>query len=311
MRFEITILGSRAALPDVKHYQTAHALNVHEQFYLIDCGESTQTQLMRCGINPMRINHVFVSHLHGDHCYGLFPLISTLGLQGRQTPLYVYGPKPLREIIDMHLRYFDTQLGYPIVCTEIDHTQHQMVYENKVLEVWTIPLRHRVPCAGYLFREKTPGLNLRESALKRYNLSFAQMTAAKRGEDITLDDGQVGPNDELTYTPYSPRSYAYLSDTAYSAKAANLVHGVDVLYHEATFSDADRKRAQQTGHSTTLQAARAAVTAQAKRLVIGHFSNRYDDNIESLRAEAATVFEATTAATEGMRIDIPIIKNRQ
>lgn len=310
MKFEVTILGSRAAKPDTKHYQTAHALNVCEQFYLIDCGEAVQIQLMRYGLHPMRINHVFVSHLHGDHFYGLFPMISTMGLMGRRTPLHVYGPHPLQEIIDMHFRYFDSQLGYEVICHEVDHTKHRLIYENKVLEVWSIPLRHRVPCTGYHFREKTPGLNLRPAALQRYELSIQQMVAAKRGEDITLEDGTTIPNAELTYTPYAARSYAYLSDTAYSAKAAHLVRGVDLMYHEATYADAERKQAKQRGHSTTLQAAKAALEAEAKQLIIGHFSSRYDENTEVLRAEAATLFANTLAATEGLRVEIPIRKNQ-
>lgn len=309
MKFEVTILGSRAAMPDIKHNQTAHALNVHEQFYLIDCGEATQTQLMRYGIHPMRINHVFVSHLHGDHFYGLFPMISTMGLMGRKNPLHIYAPRPLQEIVDMHFRYFDAELGYEIVCHEFNHTQHQMVYENKVMEVWTVPLRHRVPCAGFHFREKTPQLNLRPQMIERYGLTIQQMVAAKQGKDIELESGEIIPNAQLTYIPYSPRSYAYLSDTTYSAKAVGLVRGVDLLYHEATYADADRKRARLTGHSTTLQAAKAAVESEAKQLIIGHFSGRYDDNTEMLREEAATLFPNTVAATEGLRVAIPISKN--
>lgn len=310
MRFEITILGSRAAQPTVEHYQTAQVLNVHEQLYLLDCGEGAQRQIMRYGVHPMQINNVFLSHLHGDHCYGLFPMISTMGLQGRRTPLHIYAPAPIEAIVENHFKYFDAEIGYDVVCHTIDTTKHQLIYENKVLEVWSVPLRHRVACAGFLFREKQPPLNVRKSALDRYGLSIAQIVAAKQGEDITLEDGTTIANEEITYRPYEPRSYAYLSDTAYSAKAARLVKGCDVLFHEATYADADRKRARQTGHSTTLQAAKAAVEAGAKQLVIGHFSNRYDST-EMLQNEAATVFENTIAANEGTRITIPIIRNNE
>ena len=309
MRFSITILGSRSAQPTINHYQSAQLLNVHEQLYLIDCGEGTQRQLMRYGAHPMQIGHVFISHLHGDHCYGLFPMISTMGLQGRRTPLHVYAPSPIAEIVNNHLHFFDSEIGFEVVCHEIDTTKHQLIFENKVMEVWSIPLRHRVPCSGFLFREKMPPLNIRKSALEQYPLGIAQMQAAKRGEDIQLEDGRVIANEELTYTPYAPRSYAYLSDTTYSAKAAGLAKGCNVMFHEATYADDMRKRAKQTGHSTTLQAAKAALVAEAEQLIIGHFSNRYDSP-EVLRDEAATLFANTIAADEGVCINIPIKHNK-
>lgn len=308
MRFEITILGSRAAQPTIKHFQSAQVVNVHEQHYLLDCGEGTQRQMMKYGIHPMQINNVFLSHLHGDHCYGLFPMISTMGLQGRRTPLHVYAPNPIEEIVENHFKFFDSELGFEIVCHTVDTTKHRLIYENKVMEVWSIPLRHRVPCCGYLFREKEPALNIHKSVIERYGLSIAQIVSAKQGEDITMEDGTTIANEELTYRPYEPRSYAYLSDTSYSAKAAHLAKGCDVMFHEATYADAERKRARQTGHSTTLQAAKAAVEASASRLVIGHFSNRYDST-EALCEEAATLFPATTAANEGLKISIPLKPN--
>ncbi len=310
MRFEVTILGSRAAQPTVNHYQSAQVLNVHEQLYMIDCGEGAQRQLMQYGTHPMQIGHVFLSHLHGDHCYGLFPMISTMGLQGRRTPLHIYAPHPIEAIVENHFKFFDAEIGFDVVCHPIDTTKHRLIYENKVLEVWSVPLRHRVPCAGFHFREKRPALNVRKSAIEQYGLGIAQIVAAKRGEDITLEDGTTLANESLTYTPYEPRSYAYLSDTSYSAKAAHLVKGCDVLFHEATYADAERKRARQTGHSTTLQAAKAALEAEAKQLIIGHFSNRYD-SAEMLQNEAQTLFGNTISATEGTRITIPIIRNNE
>ena len=301
MTFKVTILGSGSAQPVAGKHHSAHVLNVHEQFYLIDCGEGTQSRMLRAGISPLRLNAVFISHLHGDHLFGLFPMISTLGLLGRRTPLHLFGPKPLDEILDYHLRYFDPQLPFEIRLHEIDTCTHTCLYENKVLEVWSIPLRHRVPCAGYLFREKDPALNLRKEIVERYGLGIAQCVAAKRGEDILVETEHgpmTLPNSEITYRPYEPRAYAYLSDTLYSAKAASLVRGVDLLYHEATFADTDRALARQTGHSTTLQAAKAAQTAGAKRLLIGHFSARYKDD-KAMAAEARTLFQYTEPAVEG------------
>ena len=303
MTFRVTILGSSSALPTVRKHPSAHALNVHEQFFLIDCGEGTQTQLRRYGISPLKINSIFLTHLHGDHVFGLFGLLSTLGLLGRRTPLHIFAPHPVEAILYSHLQYFDAELPYRLQITEVDTCKYQLIYENKTLEVWTVPLRHRVPTAGYLFREKAPPRNIRKELIPAYGLSLAQIQAAKQGRDIALSDGTLVPNAVLTYQPYIPRSYAYLSDTAYSAKAAGLVAGADLLYHEATFRDADRGLARQTGHSTTLQAAKAALAAGAGRLLIGHFSSRYRDDA-ALVGEARTLFPATDAAVEGDTWDI-------
>ena len=201
--------------------------------------------MIRYGINPLRLRAVFISHLHGDHVFGLFPLISTLALYGRKTPLRVFAPAPMGEILACHLKYFDSELPYPVVWTEVDTTKHALLMENRTLEVWSIPLRHRVPTAGFLFREKEPALNVDKFKITKYGLSVAQITAAKRGEDVTLSTGEVIPNGELTYRPYAPRSYAYLSDTNFSAKAAALAAGADLMYHEATYAAAEQKAARE------------------------------------------------------------------
>ena len=298
MSFTVTILGSASAKPTPGRHPSAQVVNLHEQHYLVDAGEGTQQQLFRYGINPLRLRAVFLSHLHGDHCFGLFPLLSTLGLYGRRTPLPVYAPAPFGEILACHLRYFDSELPYDVEWHEVDTTCHRPLLENRSLEVWSIPLRHRVPTCGYLFREKEPPLNVDKFKITKYGLSIAQITAAKRGEDLQLATGEVIPNAALTYRPYAPRSYAYLSDTNFSAKAAGLCKGVDLMYHEATYAAAEQRSAKDRGHSTTADAAKAALKAGAKRLVIGHYSSRYKDDAP-LVEEARALFPESYPATEG------------
>lgn len=303
MGFSVTILGNSSAKPTPHAHPSAQVVNLNEQYYLVDAGEGVQQQLIRRGINPLRLRAVFISHLHGDHCFGLFPLIATLGLEGKRTPLDIYAPAPMGDILDYHRRYFWDDLPYEVKWHEVRTTEHRLLMENSTLEVWSIPLRHRVPTAGYLFKEKQPGLNVNKFKIEKYGLSIAQIVAAKRGEDITLDDGTTIANEELTYTPYKARSYAYLSDTAYSAKAASLVKGVDLLYHETTYSIKDATVARGRGHSTTEEAAKVALKAEAKRLIIGHFSSRYKSH-EELRQECRTIFPNSDIAAEGVTFNI-------
>ena len=206
--FAVTILGLASSKPTPSRHPSGQAVNIHEQHYLVDAGEGVQQQLIRCGINPLKIRAVFISHLHGDHVFGLFPLISTLGLYGRRTPLDVYAPAPFGEMLETPLRFFDAELPYEVVWHEVRTTKHALLFENRTVEVWSIPLRHRVPCAGFLFREKEPPLNVDKFKIVKYGLSIAQITAAKRGEEIVTETGEVIPNGELTYRPYRARSYA-------------------------------------------------------------------------------------------------------
>lgn len=304
MSFSVTILGSSSAKPTVGRHPSGQVLNLHEQFFLIDAGEGVQQQLFRYGINPLKLRAVFLSHLHGDHCFGLFPLLSTLNLYGRKTPLTIYAPAPFGEILECHRRYFDPDLGYEAAWVEVDTTKHQLLFESRTLEVWSVPLRHRVPTAGYLFKEKRPALNIEKFKITKYGLSIAQITAAKRGEDITTDEGEVIRNEEITYIPYAPRSYAYLSDTNFSAKAAKLCRGVNLMYHEATYAASEQRSARDRGHSTTLDAAKAALQAEAGGLLIGHFSSRYKD-LQPLVEECRALFANTQIAEEGATFTIP------
>ena len=295
---KVTVLGRASAKPTVKSHPSAQVVNVNEQYYLVDAGEGVQQQMFRMGINPLKLRAVFISHLHGDHLFGLFPMLSTMGLCGRQTPLKVYAPRPFGEILEYHLRYFDTQLPYEVEWVEVDTTSHQIIFENKTLEVWSVPLRHRVPCSGYHFKEKRPELNVDKFKITKYNLTIAQIVAAKRGEDITLEDGTVVENCELTDLPFEPRSYAYLSDTSRSAVAAERVKGVNLLYHEATYTREFARDAKERGHSTAADAAQMAVVAGAERLLLGHFSSRYKSP-EVLLEEAKEIFDNVALAEEG------------
>lgn len=294
---KVTILGSSSAKPSVDSHPSAQIVNVDEQLFLVDAGEGVQQQMFRCGINPLKLKGVFISHLHGDHVFGLFPLLSTLGLYGRVMPLKVFAPAPFGEILDAFLKYFESHLGYEVQWTEVDTTAHKLVFESRTLEVWSIPLRHSLRASGYLFREKPAPLNVEKFKIERYGLTIQQIVAAKRGEDITLDDGTVIPNGELTYVPRQPASYAYCSDTTFSAKVAGIVGGIDLLYHEATYGSDNKSVAAERGHSTAAQAAEVAKRAGVGRLLIGHFSSRYKEP-QVLLDEARAVFPNTDIATE-------------
>lgn len=303
MGFSVTVLGCSSARPTLERHPSAQVVNYEEQLYLIDAGEGVQRRMLQTGVNAQRLRAVFISHLHGDHVFGLFPLLSTLGLHGRCTPLEVYAPAPFGEILACHLRYFDRELPYEVVWHEVRTTEHRLLFENRTLEVWSVPLRHRVPCAGFLFREKRPPLNIYKEKIAEYALSIAQIAAAKRGEEVQLEDGRTVAASELTYLPYRPRGYAYLSDTNFSAKAAGLAAGVDLLYHEATYATAERRMAQDRGHATAAEAARAAVLAGARRLLIGHFSSRYKE-VAPLVLEAREIFAESYEAVEGQTYHI-------
>lgn len=298
MSIAVTILGNSSAKPTATGHPSAQVVNVNEQYFLVDAGEGVQRQMARRGISALKLRAVFISHLHGDHMYGLFPLISTLGLYGRRTPLRIYAPRPFGEMLECFLRLCETNLPYTPEWVEVDTTKHQIIFENDSTEVWSLPLRHRIPTAGYLFRQKEPALNVKKYAIERYDLSVKQIVDAKRGEDIVLESGEVLSNDAITYRPYSTLSYAYCSDTNYSARLARMVEGVDVLYHEATYAADMRKTAKERGHSTTEDAAKVAKMAGVGRLLIGHFSSRYKD-LSLLLDEARAMFPATDIAREG------------
>ncbi len=298
MIFEISILGSSSATPIYQRHPTAQVLNIHERFFLVDCGEGTLLQLNRYKIKFHRINHIFISHLHGDHYLGLVGLLSTMHLQGRTVDLHLYCPEPLKEIIDIQLKYSDTNLRFPIHYHFLDPLNPKIIYSDEGVEVKTIVLHHRIPCTGFLFSEK-PGLRkLLKNKLQEYHVPLEAYQDLKNGKDCFLPDGRIIPNKEITTDPRHPRSYAFCSDTCYNEGVASAVRNVDLLYHEATFLSDKTERAKETFHSTAAQAATIAKKANAKRLIIGHFSARYK-NLYPLLEEAKEVFSDTTLAIEG------------
>lgn len=226
-----------------------------------------------------------------------------MSLYGRKSAIKVYAPAPFGAMLDSYIAFFGGDMAYDVEWIEVDTSEHKVIFENRTMEVWSVPLRHRLPTSGYIFREKQPELNVDKFKITKYNLSIAQITAAKRGEDITLEGGEQIPNTQITYRPFEPQSYAYISDTAYSPPAARMCSGVDMIYHEATYAAIEAKTAKERGHSTTLQAAKCAVEAGAKRLLIGHFSSRYKD-LEPLLEEAQTIFPSTQLALEGKEFKI-------
>ena len=299
MTFSVTILGSSSALPTSQRFPAAHVLNAHERLFLVDCGEGTQMQLRKYKQKLSRIERIFISHLHGDHVLGLIGLLSTLNLLGRKTPLTLYAHEQFEPIFNQNLNFFINELQYTITFVPIGKSkQKSILFEDNQLVVETFPLKHRIPCNGFIFREKEKELNIKKQLVEKYSIPLSEIVKIKQGADFTLPTGEVILNSELTYLAATPRSYAYCSDTMFFSKLAEYVNGVDLLYHEATFGSEMAKLAKQTGHSTATDAAKIAALAKAKKLVIGHFSSRYK-NIAPLLYEAQQIFPNTYAATEG------------
>jgi ribonuclease Z len=297
MIFELTVLGSSSALPTSTKFPSAHVLNIHERFFLIDCGEGTQIQLRKAKIRFGKLNHIFISHLHGDHVFGLFGILSTFQLLGRKSPLHLYAPSGIESLIRFYEDHFGADDAYPVILHSISGRKVQMLFEDKMTEVLGFPLKHRVPAYGFLFREKKRPLNIRKEVLTKYDLSVKQIREIKEGKDILTDSGEVIPNTGLTEPPYRQRSYAYCSDTMIYEKNISLLHQVDLLYHEATFLHKDQKLAKLTGHSTAKQAAIFAKKAQAGKLLIGHFSSRYK-KLDELLQEACSEFPDAESVEE-------------
>ena len=293
----LTFLGSGSALPTRDHFPTAQLLDLREKQFLIDCGEGTQIRLRQMGLKLNRLGHVFISHLHGDHCFGLIGFISSLGMLNRTADLYVHGPVGIRELFEPQLAFFCADSPFKVVFEEFDSRRHAVIYDDRSLSVSTLPLRHRVPCAGFLFREKPGNRHLLREWIDYYHIPVAQLHLIRQGADFVNAEGELIPNDRITAPPNPVVSYAYCSDTAYHEALIPLLQDVDVLYHEATFAESEVKRARQTLHSTAREAATIARKAGVGKLLIGHYSARYH-NKELLLNEAREVFENTELTSD-------------
>lgn len=307
MNFNLTILGSSSALPTSKRFPTAHVLNIHERFFLIDCGEGTQIQLRRLKLKFSKINHIFISHLHGDHVFGLFGLLSTFHLLDRKIELHIFGPPEISILIEFFQSNFAEQLSFKIVVHAINLKTLKEIFHNKQVTVEAFPLKHRIPTLGYIFREHKKQPNIRKDMIEKYKLSLKDIIAIKKGADWRSNDGIIITNKELTLPSYIQRSYAFCTDTLYRENIVPFIKNVDILYHEATFLHQDKKIAKETYHSTTIQAATLAKKARVKKLIIGHFSSRYKD-IDMFLNEARTVFPETYTADEGETYNIELVR---
>lgn len=289
----LTILGYNSAIPTVKSAPTAQFLEMEERCFLIDCGEGTQVQLRKAKAKFSKINHIFISHLHGDHVFGLPGLISSFRLLGRETPLYVYGPKGIKEMMETIFRITETHQGFEVVFHELSSKKSEKVFEDNRVEVFTIPLDHRIYCNGYLFKEKPKERHLNMQEISKYpEIEICDYHNLKRGKDIQLSDGYILKNENLTKPAEPSVSYAFCSDTRYLESIIPIIKNVDVLYHEATFLHDLKKMADYTGHTTALEAAKIARKANVKKLILGHFSNRYHD-LSVFLNEACEIFPET------------------
>ncbi len=299
-QFELSILGCGAAFPTHRHHPTAQVLAYREKMFLVDCGEGTQLQYRRAGLKLGRLQHIFISHLHGDHCLGLFGLLSTLGLYERGGEIVIHAPADALRVFPPIFETFCHDLPFAVRINVIPTTRSEVIYEDKSLVVKTLPMKHRMPTAGFLFEEKESPRHLLGDMAEFYQIPHFRRAGIKAGEDYVLPDGTVVPNERLTRAAAPPCRYAYCSDTMYNERLVPFIEGVDLLYHEATYDDANEPMARKVGHSTARQAATIAARAGVKKLMLGHFSSRYGDETRLLR-EAQEVFPDTILANEGLK----------
>lgn len=302
-RFEVNILGCGSALPTTKHFLSSQVVNLRDKLFMIDCGEGSQLQFRATKLNFQRLNHIFISHLHGDHCFGLPGLISTLGLLGRTADLHIHAHPDAEKLFEPLLLYFCKTLPYKICFHAFNPGKSELIFEDKSLKVTTVPLKHRIPSAGFLFEEKPKSSHIIREMIDFYQVPVSRIRAIKEGAPFVTGEGKTIPNAVFTRPAEPPRKYAYCSDTAYYEKMIPIIENVNVLYHEATFSSDDLVRAKETFHSSAAQAATIAKIANAGRLIIGHFSARYPDE-QILLKEAQGIFPQTQLASEKMTLKV-------
>jgi len=311
MDFTLTVLGTASAKPSTGRFQSAQVLTVHGRSFLIDCGEGVQTRLQEARVPLMKLDSIFISHIHGDHIFGIFGLLSTMGMLARTQPLNIYAPPAFAPILRFFLSYYGEGVAFEIRHVPLTMKGPEEIYHTKSLSISAFPLNHKIETFGFLFKEKEPQMNVRKWKIDEYALSLEEIGTVKRGEDVrrVKPDGSVEvlPFAELGYKPFEPRSFAYCSDTAPFPEEASWVKGVDLLYHETTYLKELVDQAESRHHSTTLQAAQCALDAGAKRLVIGHYSSRCKDQ-KVYEAECRTIFPETFAASDGDVFDVPLVK---
>ena len=303
MNFRVHILGCGSALPTLKHWPSSQVVEVRGKLFLVDCGEGTQIQLRRAHIHLTAIQAVFISHLHGDHCFGLPGLICTMGMLGRTAPLHVYAPQALQEMLQAQIDLFCQGLEYEVVFHVVDTTRHEVIYEDRSLTVTSLPLEHRTPCCGFVFREKPTLPHIRRDMIDFLNIPISQINNIKAGAGWTTDDGRVYNHEELVTPPDAVKAYAYCSDTRYMPRLHEQLEGVNLLYHESTYGEDKQDNAKKYYHSTARQAAMVAKEAKVGRLLLGHYSARYSDE-QTLLNEAKEVFDNTYLAQENEVYDV-------
>jgi ribonuclease Z len=303
MTFSLTILGSNSAIPTLIRNPSAHLLNVNERLFLIDCAEGTQLQIRKFHVHFQRIERIFISHLHGDHYFGLVGLLNSMHLLGRKEQLDLYGPPMLKQIIDLELEASMTRLNYPLVFHPLLSSEFEQIFENEKVSVYAFPLIHSIPTWGFLFREKKQLRKIRKEILGKIKIPVEILSGLKKGGSYTDTSGRVYTNEQLTCDPPEPKSYAYCSDTLYDEKIVPYIRGCDLLYHEATFMQDLQQSAKDKMHSTAMEAALIAKKGNVKKLLIGHFSARYED-LQPLLDEARSVFPDTILAEDGIKINI-------
>ena len=301
--FKIHILGCGSALPTLRHNATCQIVEIRGKHFMIDCGEGTQIQVRRTKVHFSKIQAVFISHLHGDHCFGLFGMISTFGMTGRTAPLHVYAPKEFEEYFNLSMELFCKKLEFSVMFHPVETTEAKVIYEDKSLTIESIPLEHRIPCCGFLFREKLTTPHIRRDMIDFYNIPISQINNIKAGANWTTANGDIIMNSKLTIPADKPRSYAYCSDTRYMEQLYKNVANVDVLYHESTYTNEYKDRAKSYYHSTAEEAATVAKDANVGKLLLGHYSARYL-NEDIILNEAKAIFPNSFLTNEGMVFDV-------